>query len=54
MIAGYESTQEQVLLDGLPFTLLNLSPCYPAGEREAVKRGIEHKLFEIFSPYMDG
>lgn len=51
MNVGYESTQRKVLVDGLPFTIDNLSPCYLTEEREIIKRDIENKLFDIFFKY---
>lgn len=41
-------------MDGLPYIIDNLSPCYLAEEREIIKKDIENKLFDIFFKYNQG
>lgn len=50
---AYTSTETQKQAAGTCFTIRNLTPCYPAAEREIVKKDIEHKLYDIFRKYCE-
>lgn len=53
MNIAYTSAETQKQAAGACFTIRNLTPCYPAAERELVKKDIEHKLYDIFRKYCE-
>ena len=53
MNTAYERSETQKQAAGACFTIRNLTPCYPAAERELVKKDIEHKLYDIFRKYCE-